>query len=138
MAERDRTRTTVGAVELTVADLPRSLEYYRTTVGLDLLEEGPGQASLGAGGRELLVLVEEPGARPGAGYTGLYHFALLVPERHDSPRGSPMRPATASRSSGCRTTSSARRSTSRSGRPRDRDLLRPSARRTGRDRSASG
>ena len=37
--------------------------------------------SFGADGRELLVLVEERGARPAAGYTGLYHFALLVPER---------------------------------------------------------
>jgi catechol 2,3-dioxygenase len=83
MASEIAPRTTVGAVELTVADLPRSLEYYRTDVGLDLLEEGPGQASLGAGGRELLALVEEPGARPGAGYTGLFHFALLVPDRHD-------------------------------------------------------
>ena len=38
-------------------------------------------ASLSAGDTELLVLVEEPGARPGAAYTGLYHFALLVPQR---------------------------------------------------------
>jgi catechol 2,3-dioxygenase len=74
-------RTTVGAVHLTVADLRRSLDYYRTAVGLTVLEEGGGRASLGAGGRELLVLVEDAGARPGAGYTGLYHFALLVPGR---------------------------------------------------------
>ena len=74
-------QTTVGAVHLTVSDLTRSLDYYRGAVGLGVLEKGAGQASLGADGRELLVLVEEGGARPGAGYTGLYHFALLVPER---------------------------------------------------------
>jgi catechol 2,3-dioxygenase len=74
-------QTTVGAVHLTVSDLARSLGYYRDALGLRVLEEGAGRASLGAGGRELLVLVEEPGARSGAGYTGLYHFALLVPER---------------------------------------------------------
>jgi catechol 2,3-dioxygenase len=34
----------------------------------------------------LLVLVEERGARSGAGYTGLYHFALLVPQRIDLAR----------------------------------------------------
>jgi catechol 2,3-dioxygenase len=74
-------QTTVGAVHLTVSDLGRSLDYYRGAVGLAVLEEGPGRASLGANGRELIVLVEERGARPAAGYTGLYHFALLVPER---------------------------------------------------------
>ncbi len=74
-------QTTVGAVHLTVSDLTRSLDYYRGAVGLAVLEEGAGQASLGADGRELLVLVEERGARPAAGHTGLYHFALLVPER---------------------------------------------------------
>ena len=77
---------TLGAVELTVADLARSIPYYRDAVGLRLVDEGDGRAVFGAGGRELLVLVEEPGARSGAGYTGLYHFALLVPERTDLAR----------------------------------------------------
>jgi catechol 2,3-dioxygenase len=74
-------RTTMGAVHLTVADLGRSLHYYRTAIGLDVLSEDGGRASLGAGTRELLVLVEEPGARPADGYAGLFHFALLVPGR---------------------------------------------------------
>lgn len=43
-------------------------------------------ASLGVGDRELPVLVEEPGARSSSGYTGLYHFALLVPDRPDLAR----------------------------------------------------
>ncbi len=76
-------RTTLGPVHLTVSDLERSVGYYETAVGLELLERGAGRASLGAGGRELLVLVERPGARPARGYTGLYHFALLVPQRTD-------------------------------------------------------
>jgi catechol 2,3-dioxygenase len=70
-------------VHLTVTDLARSLDYYRAAVGLGVLERGPGRATLGAGDRALLVLVEEPGARPGSGYTGLYHFALVLPERSD-------------------------------------------------------
>src|SRR5207245_10562329 len=73
--------TTMGAVELTVADLERSLEYYRESIGLDVLESGTGQAALGAGEAELLRLVEEPGAAPANAYTGLFHFALLVPDR---------------------------------------------------------
>jgi catechol 2,3-dioxygenase len=78
--------TTLGAVHLTVSDLPASLAYYRETIGLDVLSNDGGVARLGSGGRELLVLVEEVGARPAHGYTGLYHFALLLPERADLAR----------------------------------------------------
>jgi catechol 2,3-dioxygenase len=73
----------LGAVHLTVSDLDRSLEYYTRSVGLQLLSRDGGVASLGAGETELLVLVEEPGARSAAGHTGLFHFALLVPQRED-------------------------------------------------------
>jgi catechol 2,3-dioxygenase len=79
-------RTTVGSVHLTVSALADSLTYYRQAIGLDVLEEGTGRARLGAGERELLMLVEEAGARPAYGFTGLYHFALLVPERRDFAR----------------------------------------------------
>jgi catechol 2,3-dioxygenase len=75
--------TTLGAVHLTVADLARSLPYYQTAVGLELLAHEGGRASLGAGARELLVLSEQPGARPAPGHTGLYHFALLLARRAD-------------------------------------------------------
>src|SRR5207247_957345 len=73
--------TTMGVVELTVSDLDRSLSYYRDAIGLEVLERDDGRARLGADSHELLAFVEEPGARPADGYTGLYHFALLVPER---------------------------------------------------------
>ena len=76
--------TTVGAVHLTVADLARSLTYYIESIGLNVLGVGGGEAGLGtADGVELLHLVEEAGARPADGYTGLFHFALLVPQRRD-------------------------------------------------------
>jgi len=78
--------TRMGAVELTVADLDRSLGYYGREVGLDLLRREGGRALLGTGETELLGLVEEPGARPAGRHTGLYHFALRVPERIDLAR----------------------------------------------------
>jgi catechol 2,3-dioxygenase len=81
VASKIAPQTRPGSVHLTVADLGRSVDYYRDAVGLEALEQGGGRAVLGAGGRELLVLVEELGVRSGRGYTGLYHFALLVPER---------------------------------------------------------
>jgi catechol 2,3-dioxygenase len=78
--------TSMGAVHVTVADLERSLAYYGDAVGLSVLEEGSGFAALGAGDVELLGLVEEQGARPAGRHTGLYHFALRVPERVDLAR----------------------------------------------------
>jgi catechol 2,3-dioxygenase len=79
--------TRMGSVELTVADLDRSLDYYGGQIGLQVLGQDDGRASLGGhGGAELLTLVEEPGARPADGYAGLFHFALLLPERRDLAR----------------------------------------------------
>jgi catechol 2,3-dioxygenase len=73
--------TRVGAVHLTVADLPRSLDYYTGDVGLAVRERNGSLARLGSDREDLLVLYEEPGARPVSGHTGLFHFALMVPDR---------------------------------------------------------
>jgi catechol 2,3-dioxygenase len=75
--------TRLGPVHLTVADLGRSVEYYEREIGLAVRERDAGRAALGAGGEDLLVLVEESGAKPADGFSGLYHFALLVPDRAD-------------------------------------------------------
>jgi catechol 2,3-dioxygenase len=75
----------MGAVELTVADLDRSIDYYERVLGLRVLDRADGRAALGAA-TELLALVEEPGARSARGHSGLYHYALLVPERADLAR----------------------------------------------------
>jgi catechol 2,3-dioxygenase len=78
--------TRMGAVHLTVSDLERSLSYYQDTIGLGVHERAGDRATLGASGEDLLVLVEQKGARPARGYCGLYHFALLLPERVDLAR----------------------------------------------------
>lgn len=78
--------TRLGPVHLTVSDLDRSLSFYRASVGLEPIGRDRDRLSLGRDGHTLLVLVEEQGARPARGYTGLYHFALLVPERVDLAR----------------------------------------------------
>jgi catechol 2,3-dioxygenase len=78
--------TTVGAVHLSVADLDRSVGFYERAIGLRTLERDGGKASLGPGSDALLVLREEPGAPPADGYSGLFHFALLVPTRVDLAR----------------------------------------------------
>jgi catechol 2,3-dioxygenase len=73
-------QTRMGLVELTVADLDRSLEYWQRAIGLRVLGRENGTATLGADA-PLLRFAEEPGAQPDTGHTGLYHVALLVPDR---------------------------------------------------------
>src|SRR2546423_8509791 len=80
-------------VTLSVADLDRSLDYYENAIGLGVNSREDGTARVGVPGRDLLVLEEQPGARPGRGTnTGLFHFALLVPERRDPPGWPPHPP----------------------------------------------
>lgn len=75
--------TVPGAVTLRVGDLGRSLDFYLGTLGLAVLAREGDAAILGAGDRPLVELRERPGARPvpRRGRLGLFHFALLVPDR---------------------------------------------------------
>jgi catechol 2,3-dioxygenase len=70
----------MGLVELSVSDLDRSLAYWQEAIGLRVLSQEDGVAELGVD-TPLLRFVEEPGARPADGFTGLFHVALLVPDR---------------------------------------------------------
>lgn len=81
--------TRIGRVTLRVADLDRSLAFYRDVIGFRVLSRSdtPGErsASLGADDRVLLELREHPDARrvPPGGRVGIYHFAVLLPTRSD-------------------------------------------------------
>jgi len=72
--------THMGLVELSVSDLDRSLAYWQDAVGLRVLSREGGTAELGVD-QPLVRLIEEPGATSAQGYTGLFHVALLVPDR---------------------------------------------------------
>jgi catechol 2,3-dioxygenase len=74
-----------GAVTLHVADLQRSVDYYSNVLGLAVLERQDKVARLGvrASGRPLVIVRERRGLLPAprAGRFGLYHFAVLLPDR---------------------------------------------------------
>jgi catechol 2,3-dioxygenase len=71
-----------GVVRLAVRDRERSLTYYQESIGLRVLDRGGEKVLLGAGDTLLLELTAQPGALPvQRGRTGLYHFALLTPNR---------------------------------------------------------
>jgi catechol 2,3-dioxygenase len=81
--------THVASVRLGVGDLQRSLTWYDQWFGLAAHEiDQPGAVGLApVGGNVVLELVERPGAEPfGGRHTGLYHYALRVPERGDLAR----------------------------------------------------
>jgi catechol 2,3-dioxygenase len=77
--------TRVGGVRLQVSDLPRSLAYYRDVVGLRVIDVAPDVATLGvpASDAALITLNAVPGTRPvpRRGTFGLFHFAILLPDR---------------------------------------------------------
>jgi catechol 2,3-dioxygenase len=77
--------TRLGPVKLQVANLGRSVAYYESVIGLQAISRSDGMARLGAHGDDsmLVGLRERPGATPvpGRGLLGLYHFAILVPDR---------------------------------------------------------
>ncbi|MBZ0304486.1 MAG: VOC family protein, partial [Anaerolineae bacterium] len=56
--------TTLGAVSLTVSQLPRSLSFYQENLGFQLRHQEGKRAFLGAGGADLLILHENPKAHP--------------------------------------------------------------------------
>jgi catechol 2,3-dioxygenase len=77
--------TRLGAVHLQIGDLTRSLRFYTETLGLRVLDRHPRRATLAAHGddRILVELYEEPGTRAVGrrGLLGLYHYAILLPDR---------------------------------------------------------
>lgn len=82
--------TQMGVVAIRVADLERSLAFYTEAIGLKVLERDGARSTLGADSTPLLLLEAVAGVRPfphdRPGYTGLYHFAILVPTRADLGR----------------------------------------------------
>ncbi|MDB4886750.1 MAG: Glyoxalase/bleomycin resistance protein/dioxygenase [Gemmatimonadetes bacterium] len=76
--------THTGVVRLQVADLDRSLAYYQDVIGLHVLQNEHRVALLGVrGGPALVELHEHLGAVPAPlqRRLGLYHFAILLPDR---------------------------------------------------------
>lgn len=75
----------ISHVQLKVSNLERSIQYYEQIIGFKTLLNENGIAYLTFDGKtSLLSLVEVKDALPlRDGYTGLYHFALLLPTLKD-------------------------------------------------------
>lgn len=77
--------TRLGVVRLQVSDLARSLAFYEDVVGFQVTDRATDRATLGAQGDSIPVMeiLERVGAAPAPrrGRLGLFHFAILVPDR---------------------------------------------------------
>lgn len=78
--------TKIGHVHLKVADVERSLKFYRDILGFEVMTRMGDQAAfLSAGGYHHHIGLntwESKGAKaPPPGHTGLYHVAILFPSR---------------------------------------------------------
>ena len=78
-------RVQIGHVHLKVSDIDRSLEFYCGVLGFEVVARLPQAAFISAGGYHhhigLNTWHSRGGSPPPAGHTGLYHVAILYPDR---------------------------------------------------------
>jgi catechol 2,3-dioxygenase len=76
--------THLGEVSLRISNLERSIQFYTEVVGLKLLERSEKVATLTADGKQSLLRLEQltdAVTMPVRSTSGLYHFAILLPDR---------------------------------------------------------
>jgi catechol 2,3-dioxygenase len=76
----------LGPVHLTVRSVDRSVDWYGTALGLRLRRRDAGEAELGDAAVTVVHLHEDGDARPAGRHAGLYHYALLFPNRQELAR----------------------------------------------------
>lgn len=78
--------TKIASVSLNVSNLELQTAFYQQALGFKLRRQEGNQAVLGTDERELLNLVEQPGYKRYRQVTGLYHMAILFPNRRELAR----------------------------------------------------
>ena len=77
--------TRIGHVHLKVADIERALGFWRDVLGFEVTQRREGAVFLSAGGYHHHIALNtwesKGGAPPAPGTTGLYHVAILYPNR---------------------------------------------------------
>lgn len=77
----------IGHIHLKVSNIDRALKFYRDILGFEVQQAYPGAVFLSAGGYHHHIGLntwESEGGKPApSGHTGLYHFAILYPNRKE-------------------------------------------------------
>ncbi len=76
----------LGPTHLTISNLDGAIAFYERSLGLQVHHRDGDTARMGAGGEDLLVLVEHRDASLGGRHAGLYHYALLFESREELAR----------------------------------------------------
>lgn len=84
-------KVTIGHVHLTVADLDRSLAFYRDLLGFEVTAKyGSSAVFLSAGGYHHHIALNTWAGKgappPPPGHSGLFHHAILYPNRKELAR----------------------------------------------------
>ena len=79
-------QTLIGHVSLTVANLDNQIAFYQQALGFQQHWRDGNRAGLGAGGADLIRLVEQPNVKRYRRVTGLYHFAIVFPNQRELAR----------------------------------------------------
>src|SRR4028119_102300 len=92
MSEPIHPEVRIGHVHLQVSDLKRATDFYHDVLGFEIIMYGPDEAGvdaawLSAGDYHHYIAVNTfhsgGGTPPPPGHTGLYHFAILYPNRRE-------------------------------------------------------
>ena len=78
--------TLPGYVHLKVIDLDNQVMFYQQAIGLQLNWKKGNSAGLGIEGRDLVRMTQIANGRRYRGVTGIYHFAILFPNRRELAR----------------------------------------------------
>ena len=76
----------ISKVYLLIKDMNRSLFFYHQVLGLNILSHNDKEVLLGTPHHELVHLTEDIHALPQSITLGLYHFALLLPNKIELAR----------------------------------------------------
>jgi catechol 2,3-dioxygenase len=79
-------QTRIGHIALDVRNLDEEIRFYEQVIGLTRHWRKDSQAGLGAGGADVVRLTEQAGFKRYRGVTGLYHVAVLFPNRRELAR----------------------------------------------------
>lgn len=74
----------IGLVQIRVSNLERSLAFYQNVVGLSILRQSGREVEMSADGQNVLLIlreIENAKVLRRNSVAGLYHFAILVPDR---------------------------------------------------------
>ena len=85
-ADRIHPDTIPGYVHLKVIDLDNQVMFYQQAIGLQLNWKKGNSAGLGIEGRDLVRMTQIAKGRRYRGVTGIYHFAILFPNRRELAR----------------------------------------------------